>query len=96
MSMKNSNDTLGNRTRDLPTCRAVPQPTAPPHAPSSSVDDTKSFQPLYAPGEELPTRDCMDVRARGKSLDEVGINSRSPILWPSKSRMSGGVKSFGK
>jgi hypothetical protein len=26
MSMKNSNDTIGNRTRDLPTCTAVPQP----------------------------------------------------------------------
>jgi len=30
MSMKNSNDTIGNRTRDLPPCNAVPQPTAPP------------------------------------------------------------------
>jgi len=28
--MKNSNDTIGNGTRDLPVCRAVPQPTAPP------------------------------------------------------------------
>jgi hypothetical protein len=27
MSMKNSNDTIGNRTRDLPACSAVPQPT---------------------------------------------------------------------
>jgi hypothetical protein len=27
--MKNSNDTIGNRTRDLPVCSAVPQPTAP-------------------------------------------------------------------
>jgi len=33
MSMKNSNDTIGNRTRDLPTCSAVPQPTALPRAP---------------------------------------------------------------
>ena len=31
--MKNSNDTIGNRTRDLPPCSAVPQPTAPPRAP---------------------------------------------------------------
>ena len=31
MSM-NSNETIGNRTRDLPACGAVPQPTAPPHA----------------------------------------------------------------
>jgi hypothetical protein len=30
MPMKNSNDTIGNRSRDLPTCSAVPQPTAPP------------------------------------------------------------------
>ena len=33
MSMKNSNETIGNRTRDLPTCSAVAQPTALPHAP---------------------------------------------------------------
>ena len=31
--MKNSNDTIGNRTRDLPACSAVPQPTAPQRAP---------------------------------------------------------------
>ena len=31
--MKNSNDTIGNRTRDLLTCSAVPQPTAPPRSP---------------------------------------------------------------
>ena len=30
MSIKISNDTIGNRTRDLPACRAVPQLTAPP------------------------------------------------------------------
>ena len=30
MSMTNSNDTVGNRTRDLPTCSAVPQQTASP------------------------------------------------------------------
>jgi hypothetical protein len=28
MTKKNSNDTIGNRTRDVPACRAVPQPTA--------------------------------------------------------------------
>ena len=31
--MKNYNNTIGNRTRDLPACSAVPQPTAPPRAP---------------------------------------------------------------
>ena len=33
MSMKNSSDTIGNRTRDLPACSAVPQPTTPPRTP---------------------------------------------------------------
>ena len=28
--MKNSSDTMGNRTRDLPACGALPQPIAPP------------------------------------------------------------------
>ena len=37
MSMKNSNDTIGNQTRDLPVCSTVPQPTAPPRAPVSKV-----------------------------------------------------------
>ena len=32
--MKNSSDTMGNRACDLPTCSAVPQPTALRRAPS--------------------------------------------------------------
>jgi len=35
MSMKNSSDTIGNWTRDLPACSAVPEPTTPPHAPNT-------------------------------------------------------------
>ena len=31
MAMKNSNDTIRNQTRDLPTCSIEPQLTAPPH-----------------------------------------------------------------
>jgi hypothetical protein len=37
MSMKKSSDTIGNPTRDLPACSAVPQPTAPPRAPNNLV-----------------------------------------------------------
>ena len=33
LSMPNSNDTIGNRTRDLPACSTVPQPTAPSRVP---------------------------------------------------------------
>ena len=36
MSMKNSNDTMGNQIRDLPTCSPVPQPTALPPAPNNA------------------------------------------------------------
>jgi len=37
MSIKNSNDTIGNRTRDLAACSAVPQRTTPPAACPQSV-----------------------------------------------------------
>jgi len=33
MSMNNSSDTIGNRTRDLAACSALPQPTVPLCAP---------------------------------------------------------------
>jgi hypothetical protein len=35
--MKNSSDTNGKRTRDLPACSAVPQPTALPRDPFQMV-----------------------------------------------------------
>ena len=34
MTMKNSSDIIGDRTPGLPACRAVPQPTASPRAPT--------------------------------------------------------------
>ena len=37
MSMKNSNDTIGNRTCDPPVRSAVPQPTAPPCTPDTDL-----------------------------------------------------------
>jgi hypothetical protein len=44
--MRNSNDTIGNRTRVLPACSAVPQPTAPPRAPYPIVRKRKIFLAL--------------------------------------------------
>jgi hypothetical protein len=47
--MKNSSGTIGNRTRDLTACSAVPQPTAPPTfrgnvvSSSSSVESPRFF-----------------------------------------------------
>jgi hypothetical protein len=37
--MKNSSDTIGNGTRDISACIAVPQPTAPPRAPQRGTYD---------------------------------------------------------
>jgi hypothetical protein len=37
--MKNSSDTIGNRSRDLPVCSAVPQPLHHRVPPSYKVDD---------------------------------------------------------
>jgi len=35
--MENSSDIIGNRSRDLPACSAVPQPTDPPRTPDREV-----------------------------------------------------------
>ena len=43
MSKKNSNDTIGNRTRDLPACSVVSQPTASARAPFCDAG-TKIFK----------------------------------------------------
>ena len=41
MSMKNSNDTIENETRDLPACSTVPKPNAPSHAPNNNECQSK-------------------------------------------------------
>jgi hypothetical protein len=41
--MKNSSDTIGNRTRNFPACSAVPQPTVPPRAPCILLRTSLSF-----------------------------------------------------
>ena len=75
MSIKNSNDTIGNRTRDLPTCSSVPQPTAPPRASPlyyipwlNLMAALKSFKPtanrdFYVPTDDtsLPACDAVSV-----------------------------------
>jgi hypothetical protein len=43
MSMKISNNIIGNRTRDLPACSAVPQPTAPQSAPITTCKIHKLY-----------------------------------------------------
>ena len=40
--MKNYSDIIGDRTRHLPTCSAVPQPTAPTRTPKPQSDSRQS------------------------------------------------------
>jgi hypothetical protein len=44
--MKNSIGTIGNRTRDLPACSAVPQPTAP-HRVTTPPPPTHTYIYIY-------------------------------------------------
>jgi len=44
--MKNSSDTIGNGTRDLPARSAVPQLTSPPRAPSAMLNHKKCAKGL--------------------------------------------------
>ena len=53
--MKNSNDTIGNRTRDLPACSSVLQTTRPPRAP-----DFYSTYIIYRCGRVLSSRGLCD------------------------------------
>jgi hypothetical protein len=42
LSLKNPSDSIGNRTRDLPDCSAVPQPTAPQRTSTAAIKMVKS------------------------------------------------------
>jgi len=54
--MKNPKDTIGNRTRDLPACSAVPQPTAPPRVPQYY---TRFIKYLYRVVQEVLELVCL-------------------------------------
>ena len=74
MSRKNSNYNIRNRTRDLPVCSAVPQPTEPPRAPKQKLQVTgnpKIAHPEY-----------MSLRVLNLSVKKVKINPLNPELNP--------------
>ena len=50
MSMKNSNDTIGNRIRDLPAWSSVPQTTGQLRAAQSKGGDVTNILVFTAPG----------------------------------------------
>jgi hypothetical protein len=78
MSMKNSNDTIGNRTRYLPACRAVLQPTAPPHAPTCIEEIKKFFFQTFGWKSQNVTSHLRDIdiwigRHYMRSVDQFGV-----------------------
>jgi len=67
MSMKKSNDTIGNRTRDLPACSAVPlnELCAP------KVSKSRGFTQKHRTSKLLPTWYLTDVLPRLMVLDAL-------------------------
>jgi hypothetical protein len=81
--MKNSNDTIGNRNRDLPACSAVPQPTLLKcHTENIPVIDSPSWDVCWLALFQgiIPAFTCRkvqravsllrnpDIRGKGKGL----------------------------
>ena len=60
--MKNCNDTLGNRTHGLPTCSAVPQPTAPPRTPIE-LGTRRKCCPSVTSFTVNPARTCLGLNS---------------------------------
>ena len=75
--MKNCNDTIGYRTRDLPACSSVPQPTAPPAVPQLYI--------LAKNMTEIQRKDSSTVLQADwvyKQCNEMSVlNSGSVILY---------------
>jgi hypothetical protein len=63
--MKYSNDIIGNRSRDLPVCSAVPQPTAPPRTGIALLFldlGTRRYEWLAPrPGRYTPGKDSVPI-----------------------------------
>jgi hypothetical protein len=87
MSMKNSDETIGNRNRDLPNCNAVPQPTALPRAPQpvmyfkifTSSARFPSAIKLHFVQEVLASNLCQEERYRNSSFSY--FSSFHPRKW---------------
>ena len=85
--MNNPNDTIGNRTRDLPACGAVPQPTAPLRAPKTEhvrgnsivIDDELRAVARHGcvatGGEDTRTRVSL-----GASISEELLNVKGSVV----------------
>jgi hypothetical protein len=67
MKIKNSNDTIGNRTRNLPACSEMPQQIAPPCVPTVVNNITVMCV-------------CVCLHASGFRIDPLPDSSLSELL----------------
>jgi hypothetical protein len=81
MSMKKFIDTIGNRTRDLLACSAVPQPTAPLRAPyTTCINHIKpNVDASVKKNEEkqfyvLPVKDIIVIFTVGNTIYWITMN----------------------
>jgi hypothetical protein len=77
MSMKHANDTIGNRTRDLPACSAVPQPTAPARTPTWHTKQQKKVKTTFGTGGYTDIRVANFLESYRS--DSQGLE---PCRWP--------------
>jgi hypothetical protein len=83
--MKNSNDTIRNRTGDFPACSAVPQPTAPPQDttqfshPKTNNNLMFSLQYYYS---DVSLRDAAKVWFQRRTCSSL-LQRTDPTVFPS-------------
>jgi hypothetical protein len=70
MSMKNSSNAIRNLTCDPLVCSAVPQPTAPPHAPAIQKYQKQTVIFLI----NRKSRKYMPLTAQFKNISPIKIN----------------------
>jgi len=75
MSLKNSNDTIGNRTRDIPACSAVPQPAAPPR----SFTDVRPVSTLLSWSSRKKKKDSRDPKKARPETETAVIISEGIV-----------------
>jgi len=80
MSMKNFNDIIRNRTRDLPACSAVPQPTAPPHTNSKARTPTNKEPRCWHSPTAPSTHGCEEVLQHDRSV--LAVTWSGPLFLP--------------
>jgi len=88
VAMKNSNDTVGNPTRDLPACSSVPQPIVPPlsaiHVSSSNIlsPDRTVWKEEEKPScDVVSTQEYMNENLLGKAWFVRLCGYGFPLTW---------------